>query len=180
MDRRATTLEQMECPQCGQSTVETRMERDTFRYGTGDSAVDLHALIPIHSCRSCGFAYTDAAAEDARQEAVCDHLGILNPRQVVGIRKLYGFTRAEFAALTRFGEASLARWESGSITQNPGNDQLLYLLQFRENMERLQERAGGKAATPRPPVSERRFAMLPDIAEKRREATMFALHRSVA
>src|SRR6266540_2967640 len=115
MDRRASGQEQ--CPQCGQHTVETRTEHDMFRYGTGDAAVDLNALVPVHRCTSCGFEYTDAAAEEARHEAVCRHLGILNPRQVIGIRKFYGLTRAEFAAVTRFGEASLARWETGAITQ---------------------------------------------------------------
>ena len=39
MDRRATSQEQ--CPQCGQNTIETRTEHDTFRYGTGDAAVEL-------------------------------------------------------------------------------------------------------------------------------------------
>jgi putative zinc finger/helix-turn-helix YgiT family protein len=180
MDRRAPNQEQ--CPRCGQNTAETRTERETFRYGTGDAAAELTALVPVHACTSCGFEYTDASAEDARHEAVCQHLGILNPRQVAGIRKLYRFTRAEFATLTRFGEASLARWETGAITQNPANDQLLYLLQFRDNMERLQERARCNTSIEPTslPVPERKFVALHNIEEKRQEAKAFALHKQDA
>jgi putative zinc finger/helix-turn-helix YgiT family protein len=172
MNRRAISQQLHHCPQCGQDAVETRTDNETFRYGTGEAAVELSALVPVHACASCGFEYTDAAAEDVRHEAVCRHLGILFPSQVIGIRKSFGFTRAEFAAITRFGEASLARWETGAITQNPANDQLLYLLQFPENMERLKER--GKTGTDRP---ERKFVALPNIEEKRLEAKAFALHK---
>ena len=57
-------------------------------------------------------------------------------------------TRAAFAEMTRLGEASLARWEKGLLIQNPANDQLLYLLRFPENVERLRARpaAGDVAA----------------------------------
>jgi DNA-binding transcriptional regulator YiaG len=155
------------------------MERDTFIYGTGAAAPELNALVPVRVCTACGFEYTDAAGEDVRHEAVCQHLRLLTPRQIIGIRKYYTLTRAEFAALTRFGEASLARWETGSILQNPANDQLLYLLQFRENFERLWERAAGKgtAATPAAPTADRKFTAI-NIEEKRKEAQSFKLHHS--
>jgi DNA-binding transcriptional regulator YiaG len=124
----------------------------------------------------------DEAAEEARHEAICRHLGILTPRQIVDLRKSYGLTRADFAALTRFGAASLARWETGSILQNAANDQLLYLLQFRDNIERLRERArqetspvGAVAAAP---VAGRRFAAI-NIDEKRKDAQLFRLRHSV-
>jgi DNA-binding transcriptional regulator YiaG len=157
------------------------MERDTFVYGTGSSAAELSALVPVHTCSACGFEYTDAAAEEARHEAVCQHLGLLAPRQIVGIRKYYGMTRGEFAGLSRFGEASLARWETGSILQNPGNDQLLYLLRFPDNIERLRERAAGKETAPaeQPRIVGRKFAAI-NIEEKRLEAKAFTLNKSAA
>ena len=37
--------------------------------------------------------------------------------------------------------ASLARWETGALIQNGANDQLLFLLTFPENFERLRRRA---------------------------------------
>ena len=174
-----TIQQRLECPNCGSNAVETRMERGTFKYGTGADAPELSAIVPVRVCPACGFEYTDASAEEVRHEVVCQHIGLLTPRQIVSIRKYYGLTRAEFAALTRFGEASLARWETGSILQNPANDQLLYLLQFQENIERLRERATGEGtgATATPTVTERKFAAI-NIEEKRKEAQSFKLHES--
>jgi DNA-binding transcriptional regulator YiaG len=170
-----------ECPRCGSNSVTTTIERDTFVYGTGADAAELSALVPVHTCSACRFEYTDAVAEESRHEAVCQHLGILAPRQIVGVRKYYRMTRAEFAGLTRFGEASLARWENGSILQNPANDQFLYLLQFPDNVQRLRERATGKATAvaEQPKVAERKFAAI-NIEQKRLEAKSFALNKSAA
>jgi len=71
---------------------------------------------------------------------VCRHLGVMTPRDVEAVRTRLRMTRAAFADLTRLGEASLARWEKGLLIQNPANDQLLYLLLFPENVERLRSR----------------------------------------
>jgi DNA-binding transcriptional regulator YiaG len=64
----------------------------------------------------------------------------MTPREVEAVRTRLRMTRAAFADLTRLGEASLARWEKGLLIQNPANDQLLYLLLFPENVERLRSR----------------------------------------
>src|SRR5262245_60188654 len=72
-----------ECPRCGNNSAAIRMKRDTFLYGTGESAAELSVLVPVHTCSVCGFEYTDAVAEEARHEAVCQHLGLLAPRQIV-------------------------------------------------------------------------------------------------
>ncbi len=62
------------------------------------------------------------------------------PADVAEVRKRYRLRREEFAAKTRLGEASLARWESGQLIQNAAYDNYLYLLTFEENMRRLEER----------------------------------------
>jgi DNA-binding transcriptional regulator YiaG len=80
----------------------------------------------------------------------------MTPREVEGIRTRLGMTRAAFAELTRLGEASLARWEKGLLIQNPGNDQLLYLLQFPENVKRLRSRLAATDSAARAGSSSRR------------------------
>lgn len=109
--------------------------------------VELKANIPVRLCSACGFEYTDYHADDARHSAVCQYLGVLTPSEVMAVRKAYGMTRAQFAHVTRIGEASLARWETGELIQNPANDNYLRLLRIPENMERLQ----GKNTVPLPP-----------------------------
>jgi len=65
---------------------------------------------------------------------------VITARQIRALRESYKLSRREFGALTRIGEASLARWESGEIIQSFGYDQFLYLLSFPENLQRLRER----------------------------------------
>lgn len=130
----------IECPNCGSTKVETRRLKDRFQYGTGSKAVELEALVPFHRCADCGFEFTDAEAEDARHEAICRHLEVMPPIDVVGVRQRYGMTRAAFAAKSRIGEASLARWETGQLIQNAANDNYLYLLCFADNIDRLDAR----------------------------------------
>ena len=48
-------------------------------------------------------------------------------------------TRAAFAELTRLGEATLNRWENGSVVQNRANDRYLRILAIPEVMNRLRD-----------------------------------------
>lgn len=128
------------CPSCEASTVTSCTQIDKFQYGRGHDAVVLETVIPLYSCATCGFTFTDHAAERVRQAAVCRHLGLLTPQEIVDLRKGLGLTRDALAKGTGVGIASLARWESGETVQNRSIDNLLFLLQFPENLGRLQQR----------------------------------------
>jgi putative zinc finger/helix-turn-helix YgiT family protein len=134
----------LECPNCDSTNVGTRMTLTKFNYGSGNRAVELETQIPFRKCNNCGFEYTDSEAEDLRHEAICRFLGVMTPAEVVGVRKQYELTRAEFAQKSRIGEASLARWETGELIQNAAYDDYLYLLSFPENIERLNDRRKGQ------------------------------------
>lgn len=133
-----------DCPSCGAQSVSSRIEDRHFPYGTGLAQVDLTARVAVHSCKSCAFEFLDDSAEDARHEAVCRHVGVMTPAEVISIRKTHGYSRADFARLTQLGEASLSRWENGVLIQNSANDQFLYLLWFPENVDRLRLRLKGR------------------------------------
>jgi DNA-binding transcriptional regulator YiaG len=128
------------CFNCGSSDVERAWRRQVFQYGDGESAVELTAEVPVYTCTSCGYKFAGPEAEDARHEAVCRHLGVLTPREIVAIRDHTGLSRTQFAERTRIGLASLKRWEAGILVQNAANDELMYLMGFPENVNRLQER----------------------------------------
>lgn len=134
-----------QCPNCGSNRLDSQSIEDVFQYGSGSKAVELRALIPIHKCLDCGFSYTDFEAEDLRHEAICRHLGVMTPAEILALRKGLGLSRAQFAEKIRVGEASLARWETGQLIQNPANDNYMYLLRFQGNMERLANRFKPKA-----------------------------------
>ena len=175
-DKHPASIE-YECPNCGGKEITTTKETERFKFAKGADAVELTATIPVRRCVSCGFQYTDSEAEEAHHEAVCRHLGVLTPREIVGLRKRYGLSRSEFAEITRIGEASLHRWETGQLVQNPGYDQLLYLLKYPANMDRLKERAQGEPeshATQHVDLSTK-FPNVVNIAEARGHAEAFRL-----
>jgi len=128
----------VKCPSCNSARVDTYRQSDSFVYGTGETAATLSAVVPFRECLDCHFEFTDAEAEDARHDAICRHLGVMTPGEVAELRRQYNMTRAVFAAKSRIGEASLARWETGQLIQNAANDDYLYLLTFRDNMIRLE------------------------------------------
>ena len=128
------------CPICESKRIVTRELSESFPYGSGKEEVTLSAVVPVHSCQDCQFEFTDEFADQAKHNAICQHLEVMPPRQITLIREQYNLSRAEFARVTRIGEASINRWENALLIQNLAMDQYLYLLSFRENFERVQRR----------------------------------------
>ena len=127
------------CPVCGEEGVTTTWEIHAFDYGTEGSLVGLKKRVPVRRCGTCEFEYLDEEAERLKHVAICDHLGVLPPDEIRGIRDHYGMTRAEFAHVTGLGEASLNRWENGLLIQTHANDRYIRLLASPEIMSRLQD-----------------------------------------
>jgi len=133
---------QIRCGSCGSSNVSTSMHTDQFSHGVGSEAVQLSVVVPVRKCADCGEQFTDEEAEVLRHDAVCRHYGLLTPAEIRDIRTRYGKNRAEFAAVTKLGDATLGRWESGATLQNAAYDQYLRLLRFPENIARLSAATG--------------------------------------
>ncbi len=131
---------QTECPSCTGRHVASSWADEEFTFGADEAQAQLHARILIYNCPDCGFSYTTDQAEVARHEAVCRHLQLLMPREILAIREGYGLTRSDFAAITRIGAASLQRWEKGQLLQNAANDSLLFLLRNPQNLAALERR----------------------------------------
>ena len=130
-----------ECPLCGDESVTTEWNRDSFEYGTADSAVVLEVDLPVRHCGACDIEFLDHEGERRRHEAVCRHLGVLSPTEISGLRKGLGMSRAAFAELTGLGEATLGRWENGAAIQNRANDRYLRLLSLPGLIDRSAELA---------------------------------------
>jgi putative zinc finger/helix-turn-helix YgiT family protein len=141
----------LRCGNCGSPNVSTSMETDRFVHGVGGDAAELSVEVPVRTCRDCGTQFTDDEAERVRHEAVCRHLGLLTPCEIRDIRIRYGKRRPDFAALTKLGEATLARWESGATLQNAAYDQYLRLLRFPENLSRVSGSAAHEGDRVLPP-----------------------------
>lgn len=119
-----------QCEECGADAVRMSFKDERFVYGSGSEAVTLTARVPVWTCQECGEAYTDGTAEEIRHETVCRYLGVLSPKEVRAIRERFGMTQSEFAKVTRFGLASVKRWETGARIQNQSSDRFLRLLEM--------------------------------------------------
>lgn len=124
------------CFECDAPTS-TEWRRHTFTYGFGSAAVELTVNLPVRTCGSCGFESLDHEAETLKHEAVCTHLGVLSPKEIRGIRRRHGMSRAAFAQVTGLDEATLDRWENGIMIQTLANDRYLRLLASPATMQRL-------------------------------------------
>lgn len=67
----------MLCPECNAEVV-TRTENETFLYGVSD-AVELSATVQVHRCAKCHFEFTGPEADDARENAINQHLQKFKP-----------------------------------------------------------------------------------------------------
>jgi YgiT-type zinc finger domain-containing protein len=139
------TMNEVErCPECDNANIREVTREQQFEYGSGEKAVMLSARMPVFECEVCGYQYTDERADKARHEAVCRHEGEFAPDGIVSVRSSAGLSRAKFAALGKFGLASVARWENGALLHNGANDQLIYLFQFPPVIALLEKRQFGE------------------------------------
>src|SRR5689334_11335342 len=117
------------CVECGAATVTSALEKHTFvDSGSESNGAELTADIPVWKCSACGYSFIDGDGEAIKHEALCRYRGLLTPQEIKQIRQRHGLTQEELAKLTRFGEASIKRWETGSGFQNASADRFLRLL----------------------------------------------------
>ena len=168
------------CPVCGEDEVRSFNHRDTFEYGSGESAVTLQVDLPVRRCAACDFEFLDQEGERLRHEAVCRHLGVLTSAEVLAIRRQYGMTRSAFAQLSGLGEATLNRWENGVVVQNPANDRYLRLLAMPDVIRRLEDLLAHPHMALQEPASDQRarFRILTVSEVQRRRQDRFQLRKA--
>jgi len=107
----------------------TAWTRYTFQYGSGSSDVDITVEVPVHKCNLCEFEYLDEVGETIKHEAICEHLGVLPPSEILKLRENRNMSRAQFSELLGIDAQKLSRWENGTSMQSIENDKYLRLLQ---------------------------------------------------
>ena len=124
------------CPSC-EERAERIWSKTTFRYGSGTDAVDIPVTIPVIVCDACEEEFIDEEGEVLMHEALCEHLGIITPREIQETRESYGLSCEEFARITGIDEATLGRWERGAGIQTRAYDLYLKLLKDGDVFEKL-------------------------------------------
>ena len=162
------------CGECGSKKIETTWQSYKFPYGLGADTVELSCKVPLRNCGDCGFSFMDGEAEDLCHAAVCKHLGVMPPEKIKALRGLYSLTQTQFCEITKLGEATLSRWERGIVVQNSAYDNYLYLLGFRKNLDRLQQRQKQNILTTLTPIEKiqpsfRKIEITEDLIKKQEE-----------
>jgi putative zinc finger/helix-turn-helix YgiT family protein len=140
------------CPNCDAKTAQKKIRSQQFEYGVGDERVILSAQVPVWTCTECSYSFTDEDAEVIRHETVCHHLNLMTPREIVQMRGALGITQKELAELTKLGDASIKRWESGSLLQSSSANMLLRLCEnylSRMIMQKIASERGSDTNEPR-------------------------------
>ena len=124
------------CPDCG-GKLKSVWQETVYSYGLGEDRQQFPVELPVHACSHCGFGTLSEYAIKLRHEKLCEHLGVLSPRQIKNIRELHGLSRTEFSELTGIGEASLGRWERSEGVQSLAYDRYLRLLAIQDGIYQL-------------------------------------------
>ncbi len=135
-----TIARNKQCALCGSDKVQTRHETKFFNYGTLDKQTELQAEVPVYKCTDCNFMYTDHEGDRLCHDAVCKYLQVLTPNEIRTLRKNAGLTIKDFSRTTGIGEASISRWENGTLIQNKAMDFYLRLLGVIKNLQAIRSR----------------------------------------
>ncbi len=151
----AQTGQDVLCPTCCKGRMHPRRVTERFPYEVdGETTLVVAENVPVHVCEKCGEQLSGPEAARLRHEAICRALGLLTPAEIRSIRERLGLTQKQFTRMTRIGEATICRWESGRLLQNPAMDRYLRLMAASEDNVRFlrglnQEAALGTPAVPR-------------------------------
>jgi putative zinc finger/helix-turn-helix YgiT family protein len=131
------------CPTCNVGRMHPQVVKEHFPYEDDGTEVMVVAEdVPVEVCDNpeCREQLSGPEAASIRHMAICRALGLLTPVEIRAIRDGLKLTQAEFARLTRLGEATICRWERGRLLQNPALDRYLRLIASGEDNVRLLRR----------------------------------------
>ena len=174
-----TAQQELTCPLCGNAGITTSWNPHAFNYGSGESMVELTVDVPVRQCEACDFKYLDDEAERLKHEAVCRHLGVLPPGEILRIRKRFGMTQSEFARVSGLGVASLNRWENGLTIQTHGYDRYLRLLETHPSyIRKIEKFANLIPSQQSETLTRKQFRVLNVTTNLRKEQENFQLHKA--
>jgi putative transcriptional regulator len=171
------------CPTCDVGHLHPWVATERFPYeDDGKEVMVVAENVPVERCDNpeCGEELSGPEAASIRHMAICRALGLLTPGEIRAIRDRLNLTQAEFARLTRLGEATICRWERGRLLQNPAMDRYLRLIASSEDnvrfLRRLQEPSQEIKPAPEASGTNRCFRRVKGDAAERKLAGCFRLN----
>jgi len=117
------------CVECGKKAVRpSTVSRDfEAKYDGAMHRIPVRDM-PIEKCEQCGEEFFGAAADIALQQALRNHLGLLQPEMIRANRAALGMTQKDLATLLRSAPESLSRWETAATVQSRSFDTMLRIV----------------------------------------------------
>ena len=110
------------CPECW-CTVEARIESRPEAHVVRETEIETVSEIAV--CPLCGTDIGDSRLEDANIQRAYDVYrktrGVIFPQQIKELRVKYGISQKSLGVLLGIGEASIVRYEDGSLPSNSNN-----------------------------------------------------------
>ena len=122
-------MERYECALCGRDSAV--LVKRPFDAVYNQTHIRLES-VEMYDCDRCGeatfSAEQDKLVSDLVKRKVREKLGVLNPEEILGIRKRCNLTQEEMEQLFGLGQKVVIRWEKGRVMQSKTADVLLRLL----------------------------------------------------
>ena len=117
------------CLKCGRVAVQLSSASRTcdVKYDGVVYSVSVPSF-PIEKCGSCGNVTVGVEADDAIDQALRRHIGLLLPHQIAAGRKILGLTQQQLADQIGCASESMSRWETGAVVQTKTYDKVLRLV----------------------------------------------------
>ena len=122
-------MKELTCAVCGRDSA--RLVKRPFDAIYNKIPIRLDS-VEMYECERCGESTFDPGQDRAVSEAVKakarEHLNLLPPEAIVGIRKHCNLSQRELESLFGLGEKVVIRWEKGRVLQSKTADVLLRLM----------------------------------------------------
>lgn len=136
-----STKEHIEHPACVEccngSLLEATIEKTTRIKYEGKPYDILVSDLLVLKCDNCGETYLDNRADRQISRALREHLGLMQPEEILAMREGLELTQAQLAEELKLCPESLSRWENGHVIQSRANNDHLQRF-FKHESPKLQ------------------------------------------
>lgn len=114
------------CHECGKEFIRqiAPPHRVRMRYEGSPQDVLVENLPEWH-CAGCNVSVTDGESDEAFQNALRQHIGLLSPQQIKAALKELAISQDKFAERLGCAAESVSRWLNGAVLQSRAYDRLM-------------------------------------------------------
>lgn len=113
------------CDDCGGDAYDAVVRKEMTVKHEGKQHLIVVDDLPVLRCEKCGELFGDNRTDSRIQEALCQHLGVLTPAEILRSRGFWGLTQADVARDTGLAVETISRWENCQQVPTRANDKLL-------------------------------------------------------